>query len=362
LRPHQLPPEQLFSLLLWGTIALAILLLLLVLAGGIYQARLDRLNQHRIACYQAWETQLSAYLFGGGYQQGPFPPVPTRDSHLFQRFLARYRATLAGKEADLLRGIYLSLGMHESLSRRLHDTSPKARAQAVQEIRLFGVADQFQNVVPLLEDPIPYVSHVAAQTLTGSQDLQFAQPVMDWALGQELYQRDRLLRVLEGFGPELLPWMEHHLPPPTEAPEAWLLFARLAGSHRHQPSEARLLGLLAVPDVDLQASAIRALAGLADPAIYEHILPLAWSGAWPIRAQTARALGLLGGPRAIPELLPLTADPVYEVRRNAAQGLADLGHAGIGALAWLADDPEADRFARDIARERLEWAQERGHL
>jgi hypothetical protein len=60
--------------------------------------------------------------------------------------------------------------------------------------------------------------------------------------------------------------------------------------------------------------------------------------------------------------LPLTADPVYEVRRNAAQGLADLGHAGIGALAWLADDPEADRFARDIARERLEWAQERGHL
>jgi HEAT repeat protein len=252
--------------------------------------------------------------------------------------------------------------MHDSLPRRLHDSSPKARAQAVQEIGLFRVDEYLQAVVPLIKDPIPYVSHGAAHTLTQSQDLQFAQPVMDWVLGQELYQRDRLLRVLEGFGPELLPWMEMHLPPSTDAPEAWILFARLAGSHRHQPSEGRLLQLLAVPKVDLQASAIRALAGLADPAIYPHILPLAWSKAWPIRAQAARALGMLGGPGAIPDLLPLTADPVYEVRRNAAQGLADLGHAGIGALDWLAEDPEADRFARDIARERLEWSQERGHL
>ena len=54
-------------------------------------------------------------------------------------------------------------------------------------------------------------------------------------------------------------------------------------------------------------------------------------------------------------------DQVYEVRRNAAQGLADLGHAGISALTWVAGDAAADRFARDIARERLEWADERGH-
>ena len=70
---------------------------------------------------------------------------------------------------------------------------------------------------------------------------------------------------------------------------------------------------------------------------------------------------MLGGPSAIPNLLSLMTDQVYEVRRNAAQGLADLGHAGISALTWVAGDVTADRFARDIARERLEWTDERGH-
>jgi HEAT repeat protein len=88
---------------------------------------------------------------------------------------------------------------------------------------------------------------------------------------------------------------------------------------------------------------------------------LAWHEAWPIRAQAAKALGLISGPDAIPLLMEMTSDPVYEVRRNAAQGMADLGHAGTSALTWLAEDPTADPFARDIARERLEWADERGH-
>jgi HEAT repeat protein len=119
--------------------------------------------------------------------------------------------------------------------------------------------------------------------------------------------------------------------------------------------------LILTPQVDLQASALKALAALADPLTYPKVEPLARHEAWQIRAQAAKALGLIGGPEAIPSLIALTSDPAYEVRRNAAQGLADLGHAGAAALTWLAEDPTADRFARDIARERLEWADERGH-
>lgn len=357
-----------------------------MLAGAILQIRRDRQNRHRIACYQAWERQLTDHLFKGGYEHGAFAPIPSEDRWLFRNFLARYKTTLAGQESQVLRQLYLGLGIHTSLPQRLRSRNAKIRALAAQEVATFQLGEPGQedpppmtgrpwrwkpaermegildHVLPLLDDPVPYVAHAAARALTQSRNLRYAPAVLAWVMREEQYQRDRLLRVLEGFGPDLLPWMQTHLKSPDTDPEPWILFALLAGSQRHHDSQPRLLQLLRVPHVDLRASALKALAALADPAIYTRILPLATDEAWEIRAQVARALGVLGGPGAVPDLLTLTADRVYEVRRNAAQSLVDLGHSGVSALTWLADDATADRFARDIARERLEWAEERGHL
>lgn len=357
-----LPPAMVLQILVWGTVVLGSLVSGLVLLGAGIQLRRDRHNRHRIARYQAWEGELATYLFSGDAVRRAFPRIAKEDRRLFQKFLTRYHATLAGREAEALRELYLGLGVHESIPRRLKHRQTSVRAQAAQEVGIFKLGEHLEAVVPLLEDPVPYVTHLAAQALTWSGDLRFARPVVDWVLREERYQRERLLRVLEGFGPDLLPWLEAHLEPPEAAPEPWILFALLAGSHRHRASEPRLLELIAHPNVDIQASALKALAALADPLTYARVEPLARHGAWPVRAQAAKALGLIGGPDAIPALIALTSDPVYEVRRNAAQGMADLGHAGTSALTWLAEDPTADRFARDIARERLEWADERGHL
>jgi HEAT repeat protein len=356
-----LPPDLVLRFLIWGTVILASLVSSLVLLGAGIQFRRDRQNRRRIARYQAWEQDLATYLFGGSKAARSFPKVAERDQPLFQKFLARYHPTLAGKEAEALRDLYLSQGLHQSLPDRLRQRQATVRAQATQEVGIFRLREYLDLVVPLLDDPVPYVTHLAAQSLTWSGDLRFAQPVLDWVLREERYQRERLLRVLEAFGPGLLPWLEEHLQPPEVAPDPWILFALLAGSHRHRQSEPRLLDLIRIPQVDVQASALKALAALADPLTYPSVLPLAKHEAWPIRAQAAKALGLISGPDAIPALIELTTDVVYEVRRNAAQGLADLGHAGTSALTWLAEDPTADPFARDIARERLEWADERGH-
>ncbi len=356
-----LPPRLVLQALVWGTIILGGLVTGLILLGAIIQFRRDRQNRYRIARYQAWEPALTDYLFCEEGQPRPFPEVPERDKDIFQIFLSRYHATLAGQEAEALRELYLALGVHHSLPKRLKHRVASVRAQAAMEIEAFRIAECLGEVVPLLNDPVPYVTHLAAKALTHSGDLAYARPVLDWVLGEERYQRERLLRVLEGFGPELLPWLEEHLEPPEAAPKPWILFALLAGSHRHRESEHRLLELLDVPLVDIQASALKALAALADPLTYPRVEPLARHEAWPLRAQAAKALGLIGGPDAIPILIQMTSDPVYEVRRNAAQGMADLGHAGTSALTWLAEDPTADPFARDIAQERLEWADERGH-
>lgn len=356
-----LPPDLVLTFLLWGTLVLGSLVGGLIVLGASIQFQRDRRNRHRIACYQAWEHDLATYLFSGDAERKPFPPIASADRPLFQKFLSRYQATLAGQEAEILRDLYLGLGVHQSLSRRLRHRAATVRAQAAYEVGMFRVDEHFSALVPLLKDPIPYVAHLAAQALTRSGDLSHAQEVLNWVMAEEQYQRERLLRVLEGFGPSLLPWMEGSLAHPDQAPEPWILYALLAGSHRHRSSQPRLLALLEVPVVDIQAAALKALAALADPTTYPFVEPLRHHEAWPIRAQVAKALGLIGGPDAIPALLGLTDDAVYEVRRNAAQGLADLGHAGTAALTWLAEDPSADRFARDIARERLEWADERGH-
>lgn len=356
-----LPPAVVLRILIWGTLVLSSLVSGLILLGAGIQFRRDQQNRYRIARYQSWETDLASYLFSGEDTPRLFPRIAKEDRRLFQKFLTRYHATLAGQEAEALRELYLRLGVHQSLPKRLKHRLPTIRAQAAQEVGIFKLKEHLEAVVPLLNDPVSYVTHMAAQALTWSNDLRFAQPVLRWVLREERYQRERLLRVLEGFGPSLLPWLEAHLEPPETDPDPWILYALLAGSHRHRESEPRLLELIRVPHVDIQASALKALSSLADPRTYPEVVPLARHDAWPIRAQAAKALGLIGGPDAIPTLIELTSDPIYEVRRNAAQGMADLGHAGTSALTWLAKDPTADRFARDIARERLEWADERGH-
>lgn len=333
-----------------------------MLFGAVLQARRDRQNRHRIARFQEWEARLAEHLFCDPAARKPFGRIARQDRWLFRTFLARYQATLAGQEADLLRGLYLGLGIHATLPRRLRSRLPRVRAEAAQEIGLFRLAGYQPLLLPLLHDPAPFVAHVAAQSLARGRNLAHAPAVMDWVLHEDLYQRDRLLRVLEGFGPDLLPWMADYLPPVEADPGPWTLYAQLAGALRHQDSLPRLLELLDSPELELQVAALKALAALGHPQVYARVLPLAAHGAWEVRAQAARALGILGGPEAIPDLLRLTSDRVYEVRRNAAQGLADLGHGGTAALAWLAEDGGADPFARDIARERLEWADERGHL
>jgi len=356
-----LPPGLVLRALVWGTLVLGCLVTSLILLGAGIQLWRDRQNRHRIARYQTWEHDLSRHLFGGPGGDHPFPTVAREDRRLFQTFLSRYHATLAGQEAESLRALYLQLGVHATVPRRLRHRLATVRAQAAQEVGAFRLTEHLERVVPLLRDPVPYVGHLAAQAIAQARDLRFARPVLDWVLLEERYQRERLLRVLEAFGPGLLPWLEEHLGPPELEPGPWILFALLCGSHRHRESAPRLLELLAIDQVDLQASALKGLAALTDPLTYPRVEPFAQHPAWPIRAQAAKALGLIGGPDAIPTLIGLTSDPVYEVRRNAAQGLADLGHAGTSALTWLAEDPTADRFARDIARERLEWADERGH-
>ena len=171
----------------------------------------------------------------GGYEHGSFGHIARRDRWLFRDFLARYQSTLAGQESEVLRQLYLSLDIHTSLPERLRSKNPRARAKAAQEIGAFYLDAPSQHdpppvlqrpwrwkpgqrlegtldlVLPLLEDPVPWVAYTAAVAISRSRDLQYAAPVLAWVMREDSYQRERLLRVLEGFGPDLLSWMKENL-------------------------------------------------------------------------------------------------------------------------------------------------------
>jgi HEAT repeat protein len=355
-----LSPDRAHAILIGTTLVMGILIGLLILVGAWLQWRRDRLHRLRIDCHRRWEAQLAAYLFGEEKDPAPFRGLQSTERDFFRTFLVRMRETLAGAEAQSLERLVRELGMDRDLDRRLRSRSARDRAQACLEVEALHLAEHLPAVAPLLNDDVPHVAYNAARALGRSRQLRYAEPVLQWVLGQEEFQQERLLRLLEAFGPALVPWLEAYLENLGGDGRSWRLYALLVASNRVHESLPKCLALLEHPDDEVKAAALKALTALGDPEGFAAALAFAFHPNWVLRSQAARAIGSLGGPEAIPQLLQLMSDPVFEVRRNAAVGLHQMGSPGLRALAELARDMDADRFARDLALERLEWAEQRG--
>ena len=346
--------EPTLTLVAWILGALAVQFLLVLSAGVLLQKRQARLNQHRIDCMKKWEEAILDYFYGSG-QSTPFQGMPAQERPLFVTFLLRLLAAVAGPEGEAVRALYLELDLADNLEARLVSRNTNRKALAAMEVGTFHLAAHYPALVRLLRDPSAHVAHAAAKGLAGSGDLAYAKDVLAWVVTQEVYQRDRLLSILDGFGAEFLPWLEGCLeerdsPDATEA----LIFALMAASSRNLQDTACLQRLLRLGSLDVQAAALKALGAIGNPEALKSVLPFAGHASWALRAQAAKAIGALAGVGGLGILLDLMADRVYEVRRNASQALADIGPAGIQALEGLLAYPEGDPFARDLARERLQ--------
>ncbi len=355
-----LNPEQAFAFLLWSVLIMGSLIALLIFVGGWLQWRKDRLRLRRIACHQQWESQLADYLFREEKDATPFRQLKGVEWDYFRQFIFRTRETLAGAEAESLERLVRDLGMDRDLPQRLSSRRPRERAQACLEVEVLHLDEHLPAIVPLLMDDVPHVAYNAARALGRSRHMRYAEAVLQWVLVQEDFQHERLLRLLEAFGPELPPWMELYLVDMQADARTWRLYALLIASSRAHEGIARCVALLEHEDDEVKAAALKALIALGDPTSFESTLTFAFNPNWVLRSQAARAIGVLGGPAGIPQLLQLMSDPVFEVRRNASLSLHQLGASGLRALQELAADMNADRFARDLAFERLEWAEARG--
>jgi HEAT repeat protein len=345
--------ETLLTVILWILAVLTVQFLLVIATGAWLQIRRNRLNQLRIRCAVNWEEGLVDFV----YYDAPWDPIHhARERRLFIPFLLKAASALAGREGEKVRNLYSYLALWRGLDDRLQSRKAAVRSQAALEVGSFFLDRHYPRLLALLEDPVPHVAHAAARSLAGTGRLEFAAPVLDWVLAEEAFQQERLLWILEGFGQELLPWMEARLAANAEPiPGEDLIYALLAASLRHVQDLSRLMAMLTRPNLEVQAAALKALGAIGDPQALPDVFPFGRDPSWILRAQAAKTIGSLAGPGAIPLLLELLGDPVFDVRRNAAQAMASLGPAGREALAWVAQDPGADPFARDLALERLQW-------
>lgn len=353
-------PEPLFTLLLASTLGLAALLALLVLVTSVLQWRRDHASAHRIQLHQAWEHDLPGYLFQQPRQLGVFARLAAEDRTLARTFLGRFRSAVGSEEALALRDLYHALDLDQDLLARLQTGTPQEKALAATEVWAFSLHAHLPHLLPLLEDPHPFVALAAARTLARSQDLRFADPVLDWVERQETYQQDRLLALLKSFGPDLVPWLNERTRSAGGHPLDARLFALMASVHRSEAFLPELQALVAHTNEDVAVAALKAVDAIGHPASFLAVAARMVDPSPVVRIHATRALGALGGPMATAFLVEALGDRTFDVRRTAAQSLATLGTPGASALSWVASDPGADPFARDMAQAQLEWLQQRG--
>jgi len=351
-----LTPDAWLVLLLWALGILVAQLVLMLVVGAWMQVRHERWNRMRIACLQKWENDIVQYLYGDVRDAARFGVLGPQERRFFIPFLLRVLGTLAGSEGQAVRELYHERGLYKGLGKRLRSRQQKLRAMAALEVGSFHVEQHYARLQELLKDPVPHVAHAAARGLGNTQRLEYAESVLEWVLHQEVFQKERLLWILESFGSDFMRWMETRLDATVDPNlDELLIYALLAASTRRVEDPSRLVALLDVDSTEVAAAAIKALGAIGSPDALPFIMPLATHTSWIIRAQAAKAIGILAGPGGVPALLDLICDTRFEVRRNAAQALLRLGPAGVEALRVVAEDMHDDAFARDLARERLQW-------
>jgi hypothetical protein len=343
-------------LLLASALVMTLVTAVAALVSLQWQAAAEQHNRLRIKLFQAWETAIPPFMFGTTSQVPPeILDLPAEAEALLRLFLQQVRSGVQGLEGQRIKTLYHAAGLDRGLAQRLTDPSPKIRALAAIEVGKFHVLDRYPQLVPMLKDPVPYVAHAAATSLCHGRQLPYASQVVLWVLTQPHFEQDSLLPLLERFGPELLYMLSRTLRNPNTHPREWRIYALLAMSHRHAKAFPTLRALLKVPDLELKAACLKALATMGDEDTYPDLVRYARNRDFRLRIQAAKYLGQLGGERAVPILRELMEDRVFELRRQACLSLAELGEPGLAVLEGLVLDPNSDHFARDLAVERLQW-------
>lgn len=204
-------------------------------------------------------------------------------------------------------------------------------------------------LVALLRDDHPAVSTAALMAARQLRWPGLMEPLLELALEEGPGHRgeeELLHETLAALDADVVPELRSRLKTAVRSPReiTLLRIAARLGDERLLPF---LVDRLRNGGLEVRIQAAKTLAALGDPDASDALRAALEDPAWQVRTQAARALGELGVEEAADGLRRALADPSWWVRLRTALALRNLGERGREILAGI--DPEADRFAADMA-------------
>ena len=260
----------------------------------------------------------------------------------------------AAARPRLLR-LFRELGLIDRALVRLRHRRWSERLQAATHLGFMGDASVIPALMRSLDDEMLDVRLGAGRALAQLRAPGAVEPILHALAVRGDLALKLAADVLTEYGETAVPSLLRFLlerKTGTDVPAATVA-ATVLGISRQEDALPALIDLLADPEAELRVNAARALGLVAGRPAVAALCAHGSDPVWQVRSAVAQALGRAGDPTVVAILSGLLPDPAWWVRWNAALALSRLGEAGHEALVRARN--HADRFARDISREVLEW-------
>jgi len=165
-----------------------------------------------------------------------------------------------------------------------------------------------------------------------------------------------LTGLLRGFGPRARAMLIAALERKLRDTRIECACIEALGIGRCRSARGSISTRLMSPHLELRITAARALGRLGMGEAIPSLTLALIDENWPVRAMAAQSLGRLSASPAIDALITCVSDRSWWVRHHAAYALAAIGGEGHDALCELATRAD-DRYAREMAREALDYAE-----
>ncbi|MES2991313.1 MAG: HEAT repeat domain-containing protein [Pseudomonadota bacterium] len=317
------------------------LTLALVLQVGLMRVLQRRRERARAAVQARWQPLLLRRAIGDDVALPGLAPAEQLPLLLLWNHVAD---SLRGPSHDRLGEVVTALGLQQRARRWLARGAGQRQLLGLLTLGHLRRAGDWEQVLPWLADPRPYLSLAAVRALLQIDAERAAAPVLDALVRRPDWPLARLALLLRDAG------SAHVFEP---------LLARLADA---PPVLAvRLVRLIAAVDAVRGSPALERQLATSDdndvlsvclqhvqtPGALQRVRELARHPVWWVRLQAAGALGRLGTRDDLPQLRALLSDPQWWVRYRAAGALAAMPGFTPQALAALRDTLD-DRYARDV--------------
>ncbi|MGI8843295.1 MAG: HEAT repeat domain-containing protein [Gemmatimonadaceae bacterium] len=273
--------------------------------------------------------------------------------------LSRLRPDVATRALIVIAGARLSAEQRRGLAalvreapwveRSLAQVASRKWWKRMEAARLMVmVCDQRDGelVARLVTDPHPAVASAATKGIGGCASVDLIRTVVAGLPARSPTVRLQQCNSLRNHASLAAAAVTELLSAPASAQElrAWIQLVEVLAEPK---ALAAVVPLALHPDVEVRASAARALRSYFSPDAVEAVTRLLGDSDWRVRAAAARAVGALNVVNAIPLLTDSMHDESWWVRFRAGLALADLSQEGRAALAAAQLSP--DPFARDMA-------------